>query len=121
MVKKATQVQAIELCRMVEEVCPAFGCHVALTGGQLYKDGGRKDIDILFYRIRQVDKIDVEGLFEAIEREIGLKKVGGFGWCHKAEWNGFSVDVFFPEEPGGEYKLRRHMLEKTFGWLARKP
>ena len=48
-----TQQHAIELCKRIESVCPRYGCHVALTGGLLYKDGPRKDCDILFYRIRQ--------------------------------------------------------------------
>ena len=38
-----TQEQAIALCRKIEAVCPPFGCHVALTGGALYKDGPRKE------------------------------------------------------------------------------
>jgi hypothetical protein len=32
---------AVAMCCAVEQVCPPFGCHVALTGGTLYKDGGR--------------------------------------------------------------------------------
>lgn len=39
-----TQAEAIALCRKIEDVCPAFGCHVALTGGVLYKLGERKDL-----------------------------------------------------------------------------
>lgn len=96
-------VEAMNLCRLIEQIAPEYGAHVALTGGLLYKDGERKDADILFYRIRQVDQIDSLGLFAAIERELGVKKVGGFGWCHKAEWNGKKIDFFFPEEDGGEY------------------
>lgn len=49
-----TQEEAIQLCRLLEALAPTFGCHVALTGGCLYKDGERKDCDILLYRIRQV-------------------------------------------------------------------
>ncbi len=41
-----TQEEAIELCRIIEDICPQAGCHVALTGGCLYKDGERKDLDI---------------------------------------------------------------------------
>lgn len=88
---------AVELARKVEQICPPFGCHVALTGGCLYKDGMRKDADLLFYRIRQVDQIDVEGLFEAL-KSIGVHKTGGFGWCHKAVFEGMPLDCFFPED-----------------------
>ncbi len=99
---KWTRDQGLALCRAVEAICPAYGCHVALTGGLLYKDGERKDCDILFYRIRQVEKIDEEGLFSALAT-IGVQKTGGFGWCHKAEFEGRKIDCFFPEESGGEY------------------
>lgn len=61
-----TQTEAIYLCKKIEAVCPKFGCHVALTGGLLYKEGPRKDADIMFYRIRQVEAIDKEGLWAAL-------------------------------------------------------
>lgn len=98
-----TQAEAIGLCKEIEAICPQHGCHVALTGGLLYKEGARKDADILFYRIRQVEEVDADGLFASLE-SIGIHKVGGFGWCHKAEWRGKRIDFFFPEEVGGEYK-----------------
>ncbi len=91
-----TQQHAIEVARAVEAVCPAFGCHVALTGGTLYKDGERKDLDLLFYRIRQIERIDRDGLFNALA-EIGLLKLRGFDWCYKCEYDGRPVDCFFPE------------------------
>jgi hypothetical protein len=97
-----TQSEAIELCAAIEAVRPPFGCHVALTGGCLYKSGQRKDCDILFYRIRQRDSIDQDGLWEAL-RSIGLVGNKGFGWCHKAIFNGKGVDMFFPENQDGEY------------------
>jgi hypothetical protein len=92
------------ICREIEQVAPDFGCHVALTGGCLYKDGKRKDLDILFYRIRQVKGIDKEGLFKALEK-LGISDISGFGWLHKAKKGKHSIDMFFPEEnQGGEYK-----------------
>lgn len=94
------QLDAIELCRAVEQVCPKFGCHVALTGGLLYKFGPRKDCDLLFYRIRETEQIDKDGLFNALEA-IGLEETEGFGWCHKATFQGKPVDCFFPEDDGG--------------------
>ena len=98
-----TLTDAVELCKKIEAICPRFGCHVALTGGALYKDGPRKDLDILFYRIRQVDRIDEAGLFDALA-QVGLAKVGGFGWCHKAMCGDRQVDCFFPETDGGAYE-----------------
>jgi hypothetical protein len=88
----------------VEAICPPFGCHVALTGGTLYKDGPRKDLDLLFYRIRQRPKIDQDGLWIDLETVLGLKLQRGFGWCFKLEDRfGRKIDAFFPEEQGGEY------------------
>lgn len=92
-----TQQEAIELCVKVEAICPPFGCHVALTGGLLYKTGIRKDCDILFYRIRQAPQIDQLGLFAAL-RTIGLDVIKGNGWCFKATYQSKPVDIFFPEE-----------------------
>lgn len=98
-----TQPEALDLCRRIEAFCPSYSCHVALTGGLLYKDGPRKDADILFYRIRQVEKIDVDGLINALAR-IGVFKTSGFGFVHKAEFNGKGVDLFFPESAGDYYR-----------------
>lgn len=100
-----TLIEAIALCIEVESVCQEFGCHVALTGGCLYKRGERKDLDLLFYRIRQ-QKIDMQGLWTALEK-IGVQKVSGFGWCHKAKYRGKSIDCLFPEEPEGEYNTEK--------------
>jgi hypothetical protein len=98
-----TQAEAIALSRQIETIAPDYGCHVALTGGLLYKDGARKDADFLFYRIRQVEQIDTDGLFGALA-SIGIIKTGGFGWCYKAAFNDKPIDCFFPEEAGGEYE-----------------
>jgi hypothetical protein len=102
MTNKWTQADAISLCIEIENICPPFGCHVALTGGNLYKTGPRKDCDILFYRIRQVEVIDVDGLLDALTK-IGLGHSGDFGWVKKATYRGKSVDMFFPEFDDGEY------------------
>jgi len=91
-----TQAEAIELCRKIEAICPEYGAHVALTGGTLYKDGLRKDADILFYNIRQVKEIQREDLLYALE-EIGISLGKQFGWCQKAFYQGKPVDLFFPD------------------------
>lgn len=87
---------AIELCRKIEAFAPEYGAHVALTGGCLYKDGFRKDCDILFYCIRQWDGIDEPGLLDRLARE-GVSIKERKGWVRKADWNGLPVDLFFPE------------------------
>jgi hypothetical protein len=99
--KPWTRDLALELCRDLERLAPAHGAHIGLTGGLLYKDGPRKDCDIIIYRIRQWPEIDADAMFAAFG-SVGVTKVSGFGWCHKAEWRGMPIDFFFPEE-AGEY------------------
>lgn len=98
-----TQAAAIGMCCTLEAIAPEFGCHVALTGGCLYKAGVRKDCDVLFYRIRQVHQIDIEGLFQALA-QVGFVRQSGFGWCYKATYEGRPVDCFFPENESGVYE-----------------
>jgi hypothetical protein len=100
--EKWTQDQAIDLCRKIEVIAPKYGCHVALTGGTLYHYGERKDADILFYRIRQVEKIDVEGLMAGLA-SLGVVPGNDYGWCYKAKYEGRAIDFFFPEREGLDY------------------
>jgi hypothetical protein len=96
-----TQQEAIALCRDIEAISPRFGLHVALTGGLLYKDGERKDADILLYRIRE-EQADFNGLFSALRFGLGIELIDDFGWCKKATWRGKPIDFFDPEA-SGEY------------------
>lgn len=98
-----TQAEAIRLCKQLEEFAPTYGCHVALTGGLLYKDGPRKDADILLYRIRQVTEIDMDGmegkmLSLGITLDADMRPYGESGWVRKAiTHDGKAIDFFFPE------------------------
>ena len=109
-----TRQQLIELCIAIEAVCVPFGCHVAMTGGCLYKSGPRKDADVLFYRIRQHKNIDGDGLFEALAR-LGLNYVSGFRWCWKFEYEGKTVDLLFPEEFKIKTKIKPTVPEGSSG------
>jgi len=96
---------AIELCREIEAVAPDYGYHVGLTGGCLYKNGDRKDLDIIFYRIRQIEKPDRKGMIRALS---GIAKATGkasesYGWMTKVYANRGVIDVFFPEDSVGDY------------------
>jgi hypothetical protein len=93
-----TPQMAVELCRKIEQIAPQYDAHVALTGGCLYKDGPRKDADILFYRIRQSPTIDRAGLLKAL-RDIGIEITKEHGWMCKATFWGKTLDIFFPETP----------------------
>lgn len=96
--------EAISLCRQIEEIAPNHGCHVALTGGCLYKDGERKDLDLVFYRIRQADCIETGSLRMALA-EIGIQTFEDrrCPWIVKASMDGKSINLLFPEEGGGLY------------------
>lgn len=91
-----TQAEAIAIARRLEEIAPDYSAHVALTGGCLYKDGERKDCDILFYRIRQDKVINTAGLFAHMER-LGFSFGGNHGRVHKCTYQGKDLDLFFPE------------------------
>src|SRR3546814_5293818 len=78
-------------------MAPEYGAHVALTGGTLYKDGPRKDVDLLFYRIRQVKEIDRPRLIRALQR-IGIEISKRHGWVQKAFYEGKPIDLFFRSE-----------------------
>jgi hypothetical protein len=98
------QKEAISFCAELEEIAPIYGAHVALTGGCLYKEGERKDVDILLYRIRQFNQIDIEGLFAHLQDSCYIEKPEGFGWVYKSSLKGKGIDFFFPEEAGGIYE-----------------
>lgn len=94
---KPTQKDGVELCRKLYPLLKEVGIFPAITGGLLYKDGERKDIDILLYRHRQ-ERCD----FEVIDLAPLLSIAGvivkeSFGFVTKAEWKGFEVDIFNPE------------------------
>lgn len=89
-----TQAEALRLCRRVEEYAPLYGYHVGLTGGCLYKDGWRKDCDLIFYEIYKGEPPNVEKLFESMERH-GFKLGKEHGWLRKAIYEGKPVDCFF--------------------------
>jgi len=83
-------------------MCPVAGCHVALTGGCLYKTGERKDLDLVFYRIRQVKDIDYPRLWRALNA-LGISNISGFGWRFVGNYKGKPIDLLFPEEKVGDY------------------
>lgn len=89
----------IALCRALYGELSKIGIFPALTGGLLYKDGFRKDIDVTLFRHRQ----DVES-FETNDKNIaeallrcGVEIVDFYGFVTKAKWKGVDVDLFNPE------------------------
>lgn len=99
---------AVTVCTKIENICPLFNCHVALTGGVLYKEGERKDLDVLFYRVRKT-KILLVPLLQELYHKMGLRTLKNDYWCQKMQFAenwpfaGRSVDAFFPELFGDDY------------------
>lgn len=87
----------INLCRLMYEKMCQYGYFPALTGGLLYKDGSRKDIDIVIFRHRQKHEDFEMSEIEPLLEECGLTNIEYFGFVTKANWNGVVVDLFNPE------------------------
>jgi hypothetical protein len=99
--------EALKLVREIHQHCPDLGYHVALTGGLLYKDGPRKDLDLIFYHIREGDQrsgaISTEMLGELEWKIKGFSISSDFGFVVKCYYNGKRIDCMFPEEEVGGY------------------
>ena len=88
---------AVTLCKEIEAVAPKFGYHVALTGGCLYKEGERKDLDLVFYKHGTPD---IPGLLLALSG-LGIAYAKGSGWKYVGYFcadRSKQVDLLFPEE-----------------------
>lgn len=98
-------VEAVLFAQVVEPLAVQAGAHIALTGGCLYKNGERKDLDIVIYRIRQTT-INRNLLFDLL-RSAGISIVHDYGFVVKAlAADGRSIDFLFPESPGTYYRRR---------------
>ncbi len=100
------QSKGLELCKILYKELNIIGVFPALTGGLLYKEGNRKDIDIVLYRHRQ----ELDG-FETKEIELILSRCGltdfqYFGFVTKAKWQGVTVDLFNPETKSDDKENR---------------
>ena len=96
---EASAYQGMALCKILYENLKALGIFPALTGGLLYKEGFRKDIDIVLFRHRQdVASFETtqENIRNALEKS-GVEITGFYGFVTKAKWKGIVVDIFNPE------------------------
>ncbi len=91
------QNKGIELRKSLYDALEPNGYFPALTGGLLYKQGERKDIDIVIYRHRQRHSdFDMPDIFDILE-DCGLSDFECFGFVTKAKWGSVTVDLFNPE------------------------
>lgn len=91
--------EARDLCKAIQAVSPAYHAHPALTGGLLYKDGPRKDCDIVIYQRGDTNgvrsPIDWVALWAAFDK-IGLTLIHDYGYVKKCQYKGKPVDIFDP-------------------------
>lgn len=87
--------QAIQLCRkLYQELSPDY--YPALTGGTLYKDGARKDIDIVIYRNKDGATFEFDEIEDKL-KNVGLTDFKHYGYVTKCRYGGLSVDLMNPE------------------------
>ena len=97
------QQKGIELCQKIHKKLLGYGYFPALTGGLLYKEGERKDIDIVIYRHRQdVAAFEMRDIEDHLI-DIGFYGFNYFGFVTKAKWKGLDVDLFNPEAREDEH------------------
>ncbi len=86
-----------KICKLIYETIGDCGFYPALTGGVLYKNGNRKDVDIVIFRNRQdvnaFEIIDLEGVLT----DVGFYDFNHYGFVTKCKYNGIDVDLFNPE------------------------
>lgn len=75
---------------------------VALTGGLLFQQGLRKDIDIIIYRNRKTAPFETIQLGRKLV-EFGFTNIRFYGFVTKCEWEGHDVDILHPESVEGTY------------------
>jgi len=104
-VKTTCLKQALHIAKHLEEGLPDT-LHVGLTGGVLYKEGERKDIDFVVYSHKCFNQIDTNDLAEKL-RTLGFTYVTNYGRVIKSvfttENKEIDVDIIVPESKSGEY------------------
>ncbi len=98
--------KAIYIAKFLESKLPDK-MHIGLTGGTLYKEGERKDIDFVVYSHKCYETINTS-LLAGLLILIGLKEVVNYGRVIKCKFvsaEGWStdVDIIVPESETGEY------------------
>ena len=95
-----TQAEGLEFARTLEPLAVQCGAHVGLTGGLLYKDGPRKDLDIVVYEVRQ-ERFDKKRFLTLLRILANLEITGIYGFVVKArDTRGRVVDFLFPDYEG---------------------
>tara|TARA_R110002020_G_scaffold225658_2_gene435748 strand:- start:1851 stop:2252 length:402 start_codon:yes stop_codon:yes gene_type:complete len=99
---EAINPKAVELCGLLYQKLEPLHIFPALTGGQLYKDGQRKDIDIILYRGSHGGALCQHDIYMELT-ECGIFMTANFGRVIKGHWQGYEIDLILPEAPEGSY------------------
>ncbi|MCP4342903.1 MAG: hypothetical protein GY799_29475 [Desulfobulbaceae bacterium] len=115
------------LAMLIEDIASKYDVHVALTGGQLYKDGPRKDIDFVLYHSSrkcmaeyvEADNLKaIEDIFLSLYAE-GFSNFRNFGRVTKCTYNGVAIDFLYPEyQHQGEYNPDNNSWDEEKGCYA---
>jgi len=91
-----------ELAKKLEAVCVENNFHIALTGGQLYKDGERKDIDFVVYNSTGHDKPEsLQALMLKFHHSIPeFCYTDYYGYVCKGVYKDVNIDFLYPEYHG---------------------
>lgn len=94
MISAALKNLAIKL----EEHAVTCGMHIALTGGTLYKDGVRKDIDfVLYHASNSTQSEDALKQFFRLCHFDGFGNIINYGRVTKMTYGGQKIDILYPE------------------------
>jgi hypothetical protein len=95
--KEWSQLEAIAFAIDVEHIARSFNFHVGLTGGCLYRQGLRKDCDLVFYpHVEKGCEPNELGLIDALVKDMNLILGKRFTRVQKSTYFGRSVDLIFP-------------------------
>lgn len=95
------QQTGIDICRALYEKLAPHGYFPALTGGLLYKDGERKDCDIVIFRHRQMNEPFETQEINELLIDCGFTDIRHYGFVTKSKMGIFEVDIFNPESKNG--------------------
>lgn len=96
------QAKAIKVCATLYAVLSPLHFYPALTGGCLYKEGERKDCDIVIFRNRQAHaQFELRDL-EQVLRLAGFTDFRHYGFVTKCMYLGIAIDLFNPETASGD-------------------
>lgn len=93
----------VRIARLLEPLIAANGAHIGLTGGCLYKEGSRKDIDFVIHKHNDADNAGQPIQRNAIEGALifaGIQIISVHPRVTKIKVNDIPVDLIFAEEAG---------------------